>query len=56
MAKKYERAMATIEFWKRFYEDQSKKFPDNPHMAEIRMAQKITLGDVLTDMKKIAES
>ena len=53
--KKYEKAMESIEFWKNFYEEQSKKCQDNQHLVEIYSAQKIALGDTLRDMKRIAE-
>lgn len=54
--KKYEKAIETVEFWKRFHEDQINRFPDDKKLVEIHTVQKITLNDVLTDLKKIAES
>lgn len=54
--KKYEQAMETIEFWRQFHAKQIKEHSDDQYLVEIHSAQKIALADILTDMKKIAES
>ena len=53
--KKYERAVKQIEFWKNFHEEQMKVCSDDQYLLAIHTAQKVALGDVLRDMKKIAE-
>lgn len=52
--KKYEQAMENVEKWRKFYRNQADKF-DDPTLVGINTAQAIALGDILKDMKKIAE-
>ena len=54
--KKYEKAMDSVEFWRKFYREQyDKNCDNNPELANENLAVAIALGDTLRDMKQIAE-
>ena len=54
--KKYEKAMGSVEFWRKFYREQYNKTLDkNPEQANVYLGIAIALGDTLRDMKQIAE-
>ena len=54
--KKYEKAMDSVEFWRKFYREQYDKTLDkNLELANENLAVAIALGDTLRDMKQIAE-
>ena len=53
---KYEKAMDSVEFWRKFYREQYDKTLDkNPEQANEYLGIAIALGDTLRDMKRIAE-
>lgn len=54
--KKYEKAMGSVEFWRKFYREQyDKTWDKNPEQANEYLGIAIVLGDTLRDMKQIAE-
>ena len=54
--KKYEKAMDSVEFWRKFYREQYDKTLDkNLELANENLAVAIALDDTLRDMKRIAE-
>ena len=54
--RKYEKAMASVEFWRKFYREQyDKTWDKNPEQANEYLGIAIALGDTLRDMKRIAE-
>ena len=54
--KKYEKAMDSVEFWRKFYREQYDKTLDkNPEQVNVYLGIAIALGDTLRDMKQIAE-
>lgn len=54
--KKYEKAMDSVEFWRKFYREQyDKTWDKNPEQANEYLGIAIALGDTLRDMKRIAE-
>ena len=55
--KKYEKAMDSVEFWRKFYSERyDKTWDKNPEQANEYLDIAIALGDTLRDMKRIAES
>ena len=55
--KKYEKAMDSVEFWRKFYREQyDKTWDKNLEQANEYLGIAIALGDTLRDMKRIAES
>ena len=54
--KKYEKAMDSVEFWRKFYREQyDKTWNKNLEQANEYLSIAIALGDTLRDMKQIAE-
>lgn len=54
--KKYERAVKNIEFWKEYHHKQMNLlYGKDQFLYEQHLCQAVTLNDVLTDMKHIAE-
>lgn len=54
--RKYEKAMDSVEFWRKFYREQyDKTWDKNPEQANEYLGIAIALGDTLRDMKRIAE-
>ena len=54
--KKYEKAMDSVGFWRKFYREQyDKTWDKNPEQANEYLGIAIVLGDTLRDMKRIAE-
>ena len=54
--KNYEKAMDSVEFWRKFYREQYDKTLDkNLELANENLAVAIALDDTLRDMKQIAE-
>ncbi len=54
--KKYEKAMDSVEFWRKFYREQyDKTWDKNPEQANEYLGIAIVLDDTLRDMKRIAE-
>lgn len=54
--KKYENAMDSVEFWRKFYREQyDKTWDKNPEQANEYLGIAIALDDTLRDMKRIAE-
>ena len=54
--KKYEKAMDSVEFWRKFYREQyDKTWDKNPEQANEYLGIAIALDDTLRDMKRIAE-
>lgn len=54
--KKYEKAMDSVEFWRKFYREQyDRTWRTNPELANEYLGIAIALGDTLRDMKRIAE-
>ena len=54
--KKYEKAMDSVEFWRKFYREQyDRTWRMNPEQANEYLGIAIALGDTLRDMKQIAE-
>ena len=54
--KKYEKAMDSVEFWRKFYREQyDRTWDKNPEQANEYLGIAIALGDTLRDMKRIAE-
>ena len=52
----YEKAMDSVEFWRKFYREQyDKTWDKNPEQANEYLGIAIALGDTLRDMKRIAE-
>ena len=55
--KKYEKAMDSVEFWRKFYREQyDRTWDKNLEQANEYLGIAIALGDTLRDMKQIAES
>ena len=54
--KKYEKAMDSVEFWRKFYREQyDRTWDKNLEQANEYLSIVIALGDTLRDMKQIAE-
>ena len=54
--KKYEKAMDSVEFGRKFYREQyDRTWDKNPEQANEYLGIAIALGDTLRDMKRIAE-
>ena len=54
--KKYEKAMDSLEFWRKFYREQyDRTWDKNPELANEYLGIAIALGDTLRDMRRIAE-
>lgn len=54
--KKYEKAMDSVEFWRKFYREQYDRTWDKDlELANENLAVAIALDDTLRDMKRIAE-